>query len=527
MHEYEIRGFTRKCVVTGDVIAPGAVFYTVVKPGMPEYTREDYSASAWEGPPIDAIAWWKSIATESGNRKQRVPSEIILEYFEQLEADAERDEERFVLALLMIRRRILRLEESARDERGRELMDLFCHRNEKTYKVRVAIPKTKAKEKEIESRLSRLLDAAQIPDAALGAPTIAATPAPPAVMMLLLLLAIAINAGCLPSWLRRPSETPPPVAYQRMPTLQEVVQNTNDHTLRVRQLQAEGATISYKAPPLSLAIPLRCRLSFDLPRRVRMTAGVGLGGDLVDVGSNDEIFWFWTSAADKNSIFYAKHEEYPNSALGRMIPLDPSWIADAVGLVYLDPSSRLDGPFPSNQKGMFDLRTWLDTPAGSLQRVITFDQSYGYVHAQYLYDPYGQLLAQIRGKEHRYDAAANVTLAHDITVSLPQLQATTQLNVRQYVLNSIGYDNGGRLWEPPAVEGAQMVDVAAPGFDPRRYLTPAGLAKHQGTPRLNVPTTGASMGAPVYPVSQRTSPSLQGWQGPRQVYLGSNSNQLR
>src|SRR5262245_48869270 len=102
MQDYEIRGFTRKCAATGEVIAPGATFYTVIRPGLPEYLREDYSLAAWKAPPEDAIAWWKSIATETGNRKPRVPSEIILEYFEQLEHDASRDEERFVLALLMI-----------------------------------------------------------------------------------------------------------------------------------------------------------------------------------------------------------------------------------------------------------------------------------------------------------------------------------------------------------------------------------------------------------------------------------------
>jgi hypothetical protein len=516
MHEYEIRGFTRKCAATGEVIAPGATFFTVVRPGMPEYVREDFSLTAWNGPPEDAIAWWKSIATESGNRKPRVPSEIILEYFEQLEQDPSRAQERFVLALLMIRRRIFRFEGDEKDEHGRNLMELFCHRNEKTYRVLAAMPRTKADEREIEGRIVRLLDYSQIPN--VGATTITPTAsppsAPPTAMLLLFFICLATNAGCLPSWLRRPAETPPPpVAYDRMPTLQEIVQHTNDHSLRVRQLQAEGATISYKAPPLNVAIPLQAKLTFDMPRRVRMTAGFGIGGDQVDVGSNDEIFWFWAKPADPTSIFYAKHEDYPKSSLGRMLPLDPSWIADALGLVYLDPKSQLDGPFPSNQPGEFDVRTWLNTPSGNLQRVITFDQKYGYVHSQYLYDPYGQMLVQIRGQQHRYDAASNVTLAHDISISLPQMQALAQLNVRNYVLNAIGYDNGGRLWEPPTVPGAQMVDMAAPSFDPRRYLSqPPGMTQKQTAPSLK---------SPLYPVSLRTRSTPSGWQGPRQLYFGS------
>ncbi len=521
MHEYEIRGFTRKCAATGEVIAPGSHFYTVVRPGMPEYVREDFSLAAWKGPPEDAIAWWKSIATESGNRKPRVPSEIILEYFENLELDPQRDEERFVLALLMIRRRILRLDESSRDELGREIMDLFCNRNEKIYKVRVAVPRTKARQKEIESRLLKLLDQAQVPEVAVSsAIATTAVSAPPPVMLLLLFACLIMSTGCLPTWLRRQPETPPPpVAYDRMPTLQEVVQHTNDHTLRVQQLQAEGATVSYKAPPLSVAIPLQAKLSFDMPRRVRLTAGLGIGGDLVDVGSNDEIFWFWAKPAEPTSIFYSKHEDYPKSALGRMMPLDPSWIADALGLVYLDPNSQLDGPFPSNQPGKFDVRTWLNTPSGKLQRVITFDQKYGYVHSQFLYDPYGQILVQIRGQQHKYDSTTNVTLAHDIAISIPQMQAQVQFNVRSYLLNSIGYDNGGRLWEPPTVPGAQMVDMASPNFDPRRYMSaPPAITQKQTAPTLK---------SPMYPVSLKTQGTPTGWQGPRQIYLGASGNGQR
>lgn len=518
MQDYEIRGFTRKCAASGEVIAPGATFYTVVRPGIPEYAREDYSLSGWKGPPDDAIAWWKSIATESGVRKPRVPSEIILEYFESLAEDVGREEERFVLALLMVRRRILRIDGDSKDEQGRDAMELFCHRNEMTYKVCVAMPKTKAHEKEIEARLIKLLDQTATPLSGASTSGVSGASAP---AMLLLLLVTSMNAGCLPSWLRRPADSgpPPPVAYERMPTAQEVVQHSNEHSLRVRQLQAEGATISYKGPPLNVAIPLRAKLSFDLPRRVRMTADLGVGGDQVDIGSNDEIFWCWVRQGQPNSIFYAKHDDYPKSAMGRMIPLDPSWIADAMGLVYLDPQSRIDGPFSSNQPGKFDLRTWLNTPSGSLQRVITFDQKFGYVHAQYLYDPYGQLLAQIRGQQHRYDAAANVTLAHEISISLPQVQTQVQFNARSYVLNSIGYDNGGRLWEPPAVPDVQMVDMAAPGFDPRRYMGPPGVAmrKERATPKLTTP---------YYPVSQQTAPKST-WQGPQQLYMGSGSARQR
>ena len=64
----------------------------------------------------------------------------MLHYFEQLGETPEKQDVRYVLGLLMIRRRILRHENTETDESGNEVMVLHCPRNESEYRLSVMQP---------------------------------------------------------------------------------------------------------------------------------------------------------------------------------------------------------------------------------------------------------------------------------------------------------------------------------------------------------------------------------------------------
>jgi hypothetical protein len=63
---------------------------------------------------------------------------------------------RYVLALLLVRRRVLREDEPELDEQGRQVLVLYCPRRDATYKVPTAIP-TEARINEIQEELAKLL----------------------------------------------------------------------------------------------------------------------------------------------------------------------------------------------------------------------------------------------------------------------------------------------------------------------------------------------------------------------------------
>jgi hypothetical protein len=157
MLDFEIQRCTRRCAKTDRELQPGEEVYSVLLTEGAEVVRRDFSRQAWDGPPEEAIGWWKSrIPDATAKRANWAPNDVMLEYFQQLEAKPEKSDVRYVLALLMARRRILRLEDAETDDSGQESLVVFCPRNEVEYRVPVCLPDSQRAE-EIQDELARLL----------------------------------------------------------------------------------------------------------------------------------------------------------------------------------------------------------------------------------------------------------------------------------------------------------------------------------------------------------------------------------
>ncbi len=157
MLDFEIQRCTRRCAKTDRELHPGETFYSVLAAEGAVVVRRDFCDEAWEGPPEGAIGWWKSQMPEPNARKFHwAPNDVMLHYFEQLEGQADKQDVRYVLALLMIRRRVVRLEDTETDDTGREVLVLYCPRNENEYKTAVVMPDDQ-RAAEIQEELAQLL----------------------------------------------------------------------------------------------------------------------------------------------------------------------------------------------------------------------------------------------------------------------------------------------------------------------------------------------------------------------------------
>ena len=155
--EYEFKRCSRHCAKTERAFEPGETFYSLLQVEGAEVVRYDYCEQAWEGPPEDALGWWKSVMPlPSANKLHWAPNDVMLGLFDELEAQPERADLRYVLTLLLVRRRVMRLEESEHDEEGRELMVAHCGRRDATYRVLVQSP-TEQRIAEIQDHLAQLL----------------------------------------------------------------------------------------------------------------------------------------------------------------------------------------------------------------------------------------------------------------------------------------------------------------------------------------------------------------------------------
>lgn len=161
--DFEIQRLTRRCAATDRPFEPGEICYSVLEVQGADIVRKDFAASAWTGPPTEAFGWWKSrVPAASAKKIKLAPNEVLLELFEQLAQQPECQDMRYVLALLLVRRRVLRLDgpalPAAKPSAAADLqtMTVFCPLREATYEVTAVMPNDERIE-EIQCQLGELL----------------------------------------------------------------------------------------------------------------------------------------------------------------------------------------------------------------------------------------------------------------------------------------------------------------------------------------------------------------------------------
>lgn len=157
MLDYDVQRCTRRCATTGRELAPGETIYSTLTVAGGQLLRADYAAEAWTGPPEGVLSWWKSqIPARDAKRLHWAPNDVMLELLAELESQPQKSDFRYVLSLLLVRRRVLRPEDSETDAAGHEVSVLYCPRNEQTYRVVTEDPGPE-RVREIQQELAVLL----------------------------------------------------------------------------------------------------------------------------------------------------------------------------------------------------------------------------------------------------------------------------------------------------------------------------------------------------------------------------------
>ncbi|MHC4876275.1 MAG: hypothetical protein ACYTGL_07240 [Planctomycetota bacterium] len=135
--DYHIKPAARACAATGREFQPGEQCHSVLVERDGQLLRLDYAEEAWTGPPDDSLGDWLTLIPDTGSQKKTVDTESLFRYFEQLCEDANpaHDKLRYVLALLLLQKRRLRLDGTHRGEDETDYLDLIGSKSEGPYEV--------------------------------------------------------------------------------------------------------------------------------------------------------------------------------------------------------------------------------------------------------------------------------------------------------------------------------------------------------------------------------------------------------
>ncbi len=229
----------------------------------------------------------------------------------------------------------------------------------------------------------------------------------------------------------------------------------NDNSSRVQSLSAPRAKLSVPGAPT-----LNANLAFMRPRSFRLVAQKFVGREF-DLGSNDELLWFWIRRAQPPALYFCRHDQFGTSAARQVIPVEPEWLIEALGIISLDRNGQIEGPTPVGG-GRVQIKTHTDSPTGPISRVVIVDDSRGIVLENHVYDAQGTRLATALLSKHRRDPASGTTLPQHVEIQFPPAGMTLSLDLGEVIVNQLPSEPQ-QLFTKPVYNGYTEIDLAQPG----------------------------------------------------------------
>lgn len=318
----------------------------------------------------------------------------------------------------------------------------------------------------------------------------------------LVALVAGSGATCQRPLMTNPFAAPGPAAPQVLvdgASRDQLIAAVNQNSARIQSISVTGASITI---PDTLGLPiLSGNIAAERPGRFRLTAGTAVTGQEIDIGSNDELFWMWVRRNQPPAVYFCRHHQFANSNIRQVMPIEPSWLLAALGMVDIDPNpaSVYGGPTP-RRDGKVELRTWLASASGNLPRVLVIDSRRAWVTEQYVYDASGKtLLASAVAESHRYYPAEQVSLPERLSIRLPTAGLAFKIDLGAVAINRLASDPR-QLWTIPTLEGYPQYDLggAIPGtpLPGRLQATPLPITAQPG-PTDVVPATYSPNLAPA------------------------------
>jgi hypothetical protein len=169
--DFQVRRCTRRCAAADRELSAGESFVSVLVDEGSDVVRRDYSAAAWQSPPEGAIAWWRSTMPRGGpgsGDAKPAPREALLALLDEWADKPEEAPARYLLALLLVRRRVLRLQGDGfleglhgKDAKpgGVETLTLVCRERDEPIEVAIT-PPSAGEAPRLQERLAELLGVA-------------------------------------------------------------------------------------------------------------------------------------------------------------------------------------------------------------------------------------------------------------------------------------------------------------------------------------------------------------------------------
>lgn len=242
------------------------------------------------------------------------------------------------------------------------------------------------------------------------------------------------------------------------PTSAQLVAQLNSTSQRIQSIECRDVWIEAQAghQPVSLPGDMLCAKN----RNFRLMAKM-VGQPAVDIGSNEQEFWFWISKAEPPGLYHCTYQDlYQGRVRNLPFPFQPEWVMEALGMADRDPNATYE-PVRTTQ-ATFDLIQKTVGPQGQpVVKVTQFSRTRNLqVVGHRLEDTSGKEICTAQVLEYQYDNAAQVALPRSIKLTWPAQQLTMKLKLENLRVNGLSNERAQVAFARPQLRGVPTYDLA-------------------------------------------------------------------
>lgn len=184
---------------------------------------------------------------------------------------------------------------------------------------------------------------------------------------------VLLATGCNHTRWRLFNPTPAPETQPvtgEVPTTDALVQYLNKNSERLQTLRCDDMVLTY-SERFKPSISLEGRMVAQKPRNFRMTAML-LRKPEVDLGSNDQEFWYWIRRGPRAQIYCKYDDLEKRQNIQLPLPFQPQWILETLGMSDYGPATRYQLVDTPTQLKLVERTT---SPQGkAIKKVIVFNR---------------------------------------------------------------------------------------------------------------------------------------------------------
>ena len=265
-------------------------------------------------------------------------------------------------------------------------------------------------------------------------------------------LAVSSATGCagIRGWRRKDEFAGRPRVFGPEPTVEEVVAHLNGNVDRLHSWRTSGARIRANN------IPLTADLAVEKGQRMRLVVNSVVGTE-VDLGSNDEVFWFWAKRNNPPHVFYANHEHLERARQQLQIPFEPAWLLEALSMERFDAEALTLEKHSEPDKCRL-VATSAGPTGAPMRKDVVVDLQRGLVLEHSVFNASGFRIARAGLSQHGRDVKSGVVLPHKIQLEWPQAELSLQMIFDKLDINPPSIPQ--QVWAMPEMSGYRLVNLA-------------------------------------------------------------------